>query len=106
MIKQIDQTQKPLSMSRINELKLLELMTSPYNQQLVSMISFEVELLKKIKEQRKKDKLEKLEIQKPKFNLPKHQEEKALKWKKLQEKEMQRHVDALEESYGSNPVPF
>lgn len=31
MIKQIDETQKPLPMTRINELKLLELMASPYN---------------------------------------------------------------------------
>lgn len=59
MIKQIDETQKPLPMSRINDLKLLELMTSPYNQQLISMIKVEVELLKKIKEQKKKEKQEK-----------------------------------------------
>lgn len=49
------------------------------------MISYEVELIKKVKEQRKKEKEEKFEFQKPKFNLPKHKEEKALKWKKLQD---------------------
>jgi hypothetical protein len=37
-------------------------MTSPYNQQLVSMISYEVELIKKVKEQRKKEKKEKFEF--------------------------------------------
>ena len=79
-------------------------MTSLYNQQLASMISYELELIKKVKEQRKKEKEEKFEFQKPKFNLPKHIKEKALKWKKLQDKEMQRHADVLEESYGSNPV--
>jgi len=31
LIRQIDETSKPLPMSRINELKMLELMTSPYN---------------------------------------------------------------------------
>jgi len=31
MIRQIDETGKVLPMQRINELKLLELMTSPYN---------------------------------------------------------------------------
>ena len=31
MIRQIDETGKPLPVSRINELRLLELMASPYN---------------------------------------------------------------------------
>ena len=43
MIRQLDETQKPLPMSRVNELKQLELMASPYNQSLISMIKVEVD---------------------------------------------------------------
>lgn len=53
MIKQIDETQKPLPMTRINELKLLELMASPYNQSLIAMIKVELDISRKLKEFKK-----------------------------------------------------
>ena len=53
MIKQIDETQKPLPMTRINELKLLELMASPYNQSLIAMIKVELDISRKMKELKK-----------------------------------------------------
>ena len=53
MIKQIDDSGKPLPMTKINELKLLELMASPYNQSLIAMIKVELDITKKIKELKK-----------------------------------------------------
>ena len=53
MIRQIDETGKPLPLTRINELKLLELMASPYNQSLIAMIKVELDLSRKMKELRK-----------------------------------------------------
>lgn len=40
-------------MTKINELKLLELMASPYNQSLIAMIKVELDITKKIKELKK-----------------------------------------------------
>lgn len=40
-------------MSRINELKLLELMASPYNQSLIAMIKVELDIAKKVRDLRK-----------------------------------------------------
>ena len=37
-------------MTRINELKMLELMASPYNQSLIAMIKVELDISKKMKE--------------------------------------------------------
>lgn len=37
-------------MARINELKMLELMASPYNQSLIAMIQVELDISKKMKE--------------------------------------------------------
>jgi hypothetical protein len=54
MILQIDETGKPLPMSRINELKLLELMASPYNQSLIAMIKVELDISRKTKELKKR----------------------------------------------------
>ena len=71
MIRQIDETGKPLPMSRINELKLLELMASPYNQSLIAMIKVELDIAKKVKEM-KKLQLQKEQTSKSKFSLPKH----------------------------------
>ena len=56
-------------MSRVNELKQLELMASPYNQSLISMIKVEVDQAKKIREWKQR--------QKRQFTLPKHSLEKA-----------------------------
>jgi hypothetical protein len=42
MIKDLEQSKKPLPMHRINDLKALELMSSPYNQSLIAMIQTEV----------------------------------------------------------------
>ena len=50
MIRQIDETGRPLPMARINELKMLELMASPYNQSLIAMIKVELDISKKMKE--------------------------------------------------------
>ena len=71
MIRQIDETGKPLPMTRINELKLLELMTSPYNQSLIAMIRVELDIAKKTKElKRAQQQLER--NSRSKFSLPKH----------------------------------
>jgi len=70
MIRQIDETGKPLPMSRINELKLLELMASPYNQSLIAMIKVELDITKKVRDLRKAQ--HKAENCKSKFSLPKH----------------------------------
>ena len=43
MIKQLDETRRPLPLSKINELKQLELMASPYNQSLIAMIQVEID---------------------------------------------------------------
>ena len=53
MIRQIDETEKPLSISRINELKYLDLMSSPYNQSLIAMIKVELDIIRKMKELKK-----------------------------------------------------
>ena len=71
MIRQIDETGKPLPMARINELKLLELMTSPYNQSLIAMIKVELDIAKKLKEIKKAQNSQ-ANITKSKFSLPKH----------------------------------
>jgi len=70
MIRQIDETGKPLPMSRINELKFLELMASPYNQSLIAMIKVEFDMAKNMREVRKVQ--SKVEGNKSKFSLPKH----------------------------------
>ena len=56
MIHQLDETKKPLPMSRVNDLKQLELMASPYNQSLISMIKVEVDQAKKLRDLRLKEK--------------------------------------------------
>lgn len=66
MIQTIDETQRALPIHRINELKLLELMTSPYNQSLIAMIQVELDYLKKLREIKKK------QNQGSKYSLPKH----------------------------------
>ena len=53
MIRQIDDTEKPLPISRINELKYLDLMSSPYNQSLIAMIKVELDIIRKMKELKK-----------------------------------------------------
>lgn len=47
MLEIIKETKKPLPMSKINELKKLELMASPYNQSLIAMIKDEYESFRK-----------------------------------------------------------
>ena len=71
MIKQIDETGKPLPMSRINELRMLELMASPYNQSLIAMIKVELDISRKMKELKKAQQSHNA-TQKSKFSLPKH----------------------------------
>lgn len=71
MINQIDETGKPLPVARISELKLLELMASPYNQSLIAMIRVELDIAKKVKEMKKAAHKEHM-MSKSKFSLPKH----------------------------------
>ena len=76
MIAQIDETGKPLPLSRINELKSLELMASPYNQSLIAMMHVELALFKKVKELKKAQAVANRQAQSnqaSKFSLPKHQ---------------------------------
>ena len=58
-------------MSRINELKLLELMASPYNQSLIAMIKVELDIAKRVKELKRQQR-ELNSKSKSKFSLPKH----------------------------------
>ena len=41
MLEEIKESKRPLPMAKINELKKLELMASPYNQSLIAMIKDE-----------------------------------------------------------------
>lgn len=43
MLLYLKQTQKPLPLSKMNELKMLEIMSSPYNQSLIAMLKDEYE---------------------------------------------------------------
>jgi hypothetical protein len=42
MLKELHKSKKPLSLQRINDLKNLKLMTSPYNDAIIQMIKIEV----------------------------------------------------------------
>lgn len=53
LLQQINNTKKPLPMKKINELKALEMMASPYNQSLINMIKEEGDLHKKKRGERK-----------------------------------------------------
>ena len=72
MIKQIDDTGRPLPMSKINELKTLELMASPYNQSLIAMVQVELDLTRKMKELKKQQQSTANMNKKSKYSLPKH----------------------------------
>lgn len=37
--------------------------------------------------------------------LPKHKEDRAMKWQRLQQEEADKHFKVLEKSYGANPFP-
>lgn len=49
MLKELKKSDKPLSIQRITELKNLDVMSSPYNQTLVSMLKVEKSQLKQIR---------------------------------------------------------
>ena len=61
-----------MPLARINELKSLDLMISPYNQSLIAMIQVELALFRKKKEFKKVLAANK-NNQNSKFSLPKHQ---------------------------------
>ena len=54
LLEYLNETQKPLPMARINELKMLEMMASPYNQSLISMIKEESDFYKSKKSDKRK----------------------------------------------------
>lgn len=53
MLKELQRSDKPLSIQRISDLANLEVMSSPYNQTLVSMLKVETSQLKQIRQQTK-----------------------------------------------------
>ena len=59
-------------MTKINELKSLELMASPYNQSLIAMIKVELDISRKMKELKKMEAKSNHNKTKSKFSLPKH----------------------------------